>query len=103
VHLTLLKLLVIQNVSYSNPLLLHHLTEDHAPVSEPVAKVGGTRQASGEATYTGDISVKPGTLYAVYVQSTRAKAFLKGIDAAEALKMEGVVRVIVAADLPGIN
>ena len=60
-------------------------------------------QASGEAMYTYDMPEERGGLYAAFVGSTEALAVIKGIDAAEALSMPGVVAVLDARDVPGEN
>jgi xanthine dehydrogenase/oxidase len=44
------------------------------PVSEPLVKLSAFSQATGEAVYTHDLPVPPGTLHGAYVQSTRAHA-----------------------------
>ena len=55
----------------------------------------------GEAQFIGDIT-PPGTLHAAILFSDHAHAVIKGIETAKAAAMPGVVRVITAADIPGL-
>ncbi len=60
---------------------------------------------TGRGRYTGDIAV-PGTLEAVFVRSTAAHGAIRGIDTADALRLDGVHAVITARDLtesPGLT
>ena len=52
----------------------------------------------GEGRYTDDLSL-PGQAYAVMVRSGYAHGFIRGIDAAAARGMPGVLGVYTAADL----
>ncbi|MFD0915908.1 xanthine dehydrogenase molybdopterin binding subunit [Pseudahrensia aquimaris] len=61
------------------------------------------RHVRGKAVYIDDMPDLPGTLHIAPVLSPVAKGVLKKIDAREALKMPGVVRVLTAADVPGHN
>jgi aldehyde oxidoreductase len=54
----------------------------------------------GDFNYVDDITV-PGMSYAAMKFSDHPRALVKGIDATAALEMEGVERVITAADVPG--
>ena len=60
-------------------------------------------QASGEALFSYDMPEEREGLYAAFVASTEALAVIKGIDASEALKVEGVVAFLDAKDVPGEN
>ena len=73
------------------------------PVSDPIEKVEGKWQASGEIKYNGDIPFKQGELHAAFVLSNRANCDLVSIDPAQALAMDGVVEFINADDIPGTN
>ena len=53
--------------------------------------------------YTYDMPEEREGLYAALVGSTEALAVIKGIDASEALSMPGVVAVLDAKDVPGVN
>ncbi|WP_313810831.1 xanthine dehydrogenase molybdopterin binding subunit [Glutamicibacter sp.] len=59
---------------------------------------------TGSAYYTDDLVHRfTGVLHAFPVQSTVAHAKLLSVDPAPALKIPGVVEVITAADIPGVN
>ncbi|HVZ45270.1 MAG TPA: xanthine dehydrogenase molybdopterin binding subunit [Ramlibacter sp.] len=58
-------------------------------------------QVAGAATYIDDIPEVKGTLHAAPILSNVAHGMLKGIDASEALKMEGVRGVFTSRDVPG--
>lgn len=55
-------------------------------------------RVTGRAQYTEDLRL-PGMLFAVLVPSPVASGLLRGIDAREALQVEGVVKVLTAADV----
>src|SRR5699024_10373601 len=59
---------------------------------------------TGRALYTDDLGGRlTGLLHAYPVQSTTAHAALKSLDAAAAYDVPGVVRVLTADDIPGVN
>jgi len=59
---------------------------------------------TGTALYTDDLSQRmAGVLHAYPVQSTHAHARILRLDAGPALAVPGVVRVLTAADIPGVN
>jgi CO/xanthine dehydrogenase Mo-binding subunit len=62
--------------------------------NDAIAKVSGT------AKYTDDYTM-PGMLHAVPLHAPVASAKIKSINADQALKMPGVLKVITAADIPG--
>ncbi len=74
---------------------------------------GGIRQAlphdsaslhvSGEARYVDDIPEPSGTLYAAFGRSTQAHARVRRLDLDRVRKAPGVVAVVAAADIPGVN
>jgi xanthine dehydrogenase/oxidase len=77
-----------------------------APVDQPIPKLAGLIQCAGEAKYSNDQPLLPGTLYAAYAVSTEASAALVSIDASEALALPGVVAFVSArsiADIGGTN
>ncbi|UUX95533.1 xanthine dehydrogenase molybdopterin binding subunit [Aquabacterium sp. J223] len=89
----------------NNPIDLP-LTEAEAAV--PV--VGRSRphesaalHVSGRATYTDDIAEVQGTLHAALGLSPVARGRLLGIDVERLRAMPGVVAVLTAADVPGLN
>jgi xanthine dehydrogenase large subunit len=57
----------------------------------------------GESVYLDDIPLQQGTLFACVFDSPVAHGKLKNVHVAAALEMPGVVRVVLAADLPGEN
>lgn len=59
--------------------------------------------ARGEARFTGDLPLPPGTLHAMVATSPQAHACFNGIDRSAALAEPGVVAVLTAADIPGTN
>jgi xanthine dehydrogenase molybdopterin-binding subunit B len=59
--------------------------------------------ATGRAEYTDDLAMRRDALTLWPVSSPHAHARVTAIDATEAVKMPGVVRVLVAADIPGEN
>lgn len=59
---------------------------------------------TGRALYTDDLGGRlTGLLHAYPVQSTTAHATLKSVDASAAYDVPGVVRVLTADDIPGVN
>jgi CO/xanthine dehydrogenase Mo-binding subunit len=62
-------------------------------------RVGGEARVTGETRYVADIHL-PGELHASLVTVPCARARVRSIDAAEALRVPGVHLVITAADLP---
>lgn len=78
----------------------------------PEAAIAGQRHrhesaaahVTGTALYTEDLAHRlAGVLHAYPVQSTIAHARILGLDASGALAIPGVVQVITAADIPGVN
>ena len=61
------------------------------------------KQVIGAADYTDDIPLPAGALHAYLGVSDVAHATLKGIDLSEVLKAPGVVGVLTAEDVPGVN
>jgi xanthine dehydrogenase large subunit len=59
---------------------------------------------TGTALYTDDLSQRlSGVLHAYPVQSTHAHAKILGIETSAALAVPGVIKVIAAQDIPGVN
>ncbi len=67
-------------------------------VGERMKRTEDGRFLKGQGTYTADLE-KPGQLYACFVRSPHAHAKLKGVDAASALAVDGVVAVYTGADM----
>ena len=64
--------------------------ESEWPVSKPVEKLEGKRQAAGEAEYVNDIPLKSGELHAAFVLSNRANCTIASVDASQALVGKGL-------------
>ena len=72
-------------------------------VGTPLPHESADLHVSGEARYTDDIPEPKGTLHAAIGISTRPHARLKSIDLDPVRRAPGVVAVITAADVPGVN
>lgn len=76
---------------------------DAAYVGTRALRVEDPRLLTGAGTYVDDV-VRPGMLHACFVRSPMARARILGIDASEALRLDGVHAVFVASDLnPGVR
>lgn len=69
-------------------------------VGTPLKRYNGRELVLGDFKYIDDIT-PTGTLYAAMKFSDHPRALVKGIDPSAALAMEGVERIITAADVPG--
>ena len=72
-------------------------------VGAALAHDSAAKHVGGSAIYIDDMPEPPGTLHAALVLSPVAHGNLKAIEATEALAQPGVVAVLRAADIPGIN
>ena len=72
-----------------------------AAVGQSLAHESARLHVAGAARYIDDLPVPEGTLMVAPVLSPVAHGRLRGIDAAQALGMPGVVRVLTHHDLPG--
>jgi xanthine dehydrogenase large subunit len=72
-------------------------------VGVPMPHDSAALHASGEAAYTDDLPEPRGTLYAAVGVSPVAHGRLRSIDLRAVRAMQGVVDVILAADIPGVN
>ena len=82
----------------------------HGNVSPTASVVGKSRvhdsahkHVAGEAAYIDDLPEPAGTLYVYIVQSPHAYAGILGMDLEPVRAQPGIVAVIGAADVPGIN
>ncbi|MDG6988608.1 MAG: xanthine dehydrogenase family protein [Nitrososphaerota archaeon] len=75
-----------------------------APRRPPVAttRLDALEKAAGETKYTGD-NVHEEALYVRVVRSPHPHALIRHIDGSAAEKVQGVVRVVTARDVPGSN
>eukprot|EP00930_Biecheleria_cincta_P068850 TRINITY_DN56680_c0_g1_i1.p1 TRINITY_DN56680_c0_g1~~TRINITY_DN56680_c0_g1_i1.p1 ORF type:complete len:1302 (-),score=213.26 TRINITY_DN56680_c0_g1_i1:12-3371(-) len=69
--------------------------DSEAPVGQPIAKIEGAIQASGQAKFTGDMPLPPGAVFAQAVAATRL-GIIESIDASAAFEVDGVVGFISA-------
>lgn len=72
---------------------------DYRAIGRPTPRVDAPAKLMGRERYTGDLAL-PGLLHARPVLSSHAHALVKGIDAAAARALPGVVAVLTADDLP---
>ena len=68
-------------------------------IGKPIIRVEGSHKVTGQSAYAADMQL-PDMLHAKLLRSPYAHARIKRIDATKALALEGVVRVVTAADLP---
>ena len=73
-------------------------------VGQPIPHESAALHVTGDALYTDDLSVRTlGVLHAHPVQAPHAHARVTRLDPDPALTVPGVVRVLTAADVPGVN
>ncbi len=72
-------------------------------VHEALVHDSARKHVTGEAVYVDDIPEPPGLLHAAFGQSTRPHARIVSMDVARVRAAAGVVAVITAADIPGVN
>jgi xanthine dehydrogenase YagR molybdenum-binding subunit len=71
-------------------------------IGQSVTRADGPIKVTGAAHYAGDQNL-PGQVYAVFVAATVPAGRVTGIDAGAGLAAPGVVRVLVAADMPRVH
>ena len=79
------------------------LARNRGGVHTAVRHDSAVGHVTGRALYLDDVPNVPGTLEAALVLSPHAHARIKNIDVSAALSAPGVVAVITAADIPGVN
>ncbi|WP_279482040.1 xanthine dehydrogenase molybdopterin binding subunit [Aureimonas sp. SK2] len=72
-------------------------------VGQPIRHDSGTKHVTGEARYTDDEPELPGTLQVFIAMSPRANAAIRSMDLDPVRAAPGVVCVLGAADVPGVN
>jgi xanthine dehydrogenase large subunit len=65
--------------------------------------IDSIKHVKGESLYIDDLPIVEGTLYGLVFDSPVAHGIIRNIDFTEALKLEGVVKIITASDIPGKN
>lgn len=70
-------------------------------VGKSVIRVDGLSKVTGKAVYPQDINIE-GMLYGKTLRSTKPHAYFK-LDISEALGIDGVVKILTAKDVPGVN
>ncbi|SDY88153.1 purine hydroxylase alpha subunit apoprotein [Proteiniborus ethanoligenes] len=70
-------------------------------VGKSVIRVDGLSKVTGKAVYPQDIYIE-GMLYGKTLRSTKPHAYFK-LDISEALGIDGVVQILTAKDVPGVN
>ncbi len=71
-------------------------------VGESVIRIDSIEKASGETVFADDM-VLDNMLYTGVLRSPRSHAEILDIDITEAAEIKGVVKIILAGDIPGIN
>jgi xanthine dehydrogenase small subunit len=89
--------------SVSHGRQAYTVSDEHAPVSRAIAKLGATLQASGEAVYTDDMPMHGNAGFGVIAKSDRARGKIVSIDTDAARRMPGVIGVVTAADIKNNN
>jgi len=74
--------------------------EEYKYVGKPVDRLDEKEKVTGAAKYVDDIEFGPNLLYAEIVESPYAHALIKGIDASEAERVSGVVKIVTGKDFP---
>ncbi|MBC8181594.1 xanthine dehydrogenase family protein molybdopterin-binding subunit [candidate division KSB1 bacterium] len=69
-------------------------------IGKSAARVDGIAKISGAARFVDDLDFGPNLLFAAIVESSVAHAIIEKIDASEAEKMVGVVKVVTGKDFP---
>ncbi|XP_008067993.1 aldehyde oxidase [Carlito syrichta] len=73
------------------------------PVGHPIMHLSGTKHATGEAIYCDDMPVVDQELFLTFVTSSRAHAKIVSMDLSEALSLQGVLDIVTAEHLSGVN
>nr|QLI62139.1 aldehyde oxidase 8 [Streltzoviella insularis] len=73
------------------------------PLNQPVQKLEALIQSAGEAQYANDTPWLPREVFGAFVLSTIHVGEIDHIDTTEVLKIEGVLAVYTAKDIPGKN
>ena len=74
-----------------------------SPIGASIPHDSASRHVSGRAVYIDDMPEPPGLLHAVLALSPHAHARIKSIDLSAVAATPGVVAVMTARDVPGVN
>ncbi len=94
---------IIRSGESTNRMILVGPKEERNWVGKSVPRTDAKELITGRALFTEDIPDPEGCLYLVTKRSDKAHANIKSIDISDAEKIDGVVRVITAKDIPGEN
>ena len=75
---------------------------DYNYIGASLPRYDGEGQVSGKSVFVDDVS-KPGMLYVKVFRSPVHKGVVRNIDASETMKVPGVVGIVSAKDVPGVN
>ena len=73
------------------------------PVGQTLPHESATGHVTGQALYIDDIPEPPGLLHLFAGKADRAHALIRRLDLARVREAPGVVAVLTAADVPGVN
>ncbi len=78
-------------------------SEIRGKVHKPIIHDSAIKQVSGEASYIDDIPEAKDLLHLYVAQSTKAHAKITRLDVSPVRDADGVIAVLTAADVPGVN
>jgi CO/xanthine dehydrogenase Mo-binding subunit/aerobic-type carbon monoxide dehydrogenase small subunit (CoxS/CutS family) len=73
-----------------------------AGIGESIVRIDALAKAAGETVFADDL-VFPEMLHTRVLRSARPHAEILGVDVADARRVDGVVRILLACDIPGEN
>ncbi|MBS0640552.1 MAG: xanthine dehydrogenase molybdopterin binding subunit, partial [Proteobacteria bacterium] len=73
------------------------------PAGKPIPHDSAPKHVSGKALYIDDLPEPPGLLHAYIALSPHAHAVVKSMDLSAVAAAPGVVAVMAAKDVPGVN
>ncbi len=75
---------------------------DYNYIGQALPRYDGEGQVTGRTIFVDDVS-KPGMLYVKVFRSPVHKGVVRNIDASETMKVPGVIGIVSAKDVPGVN
>lgn len=91
---------VLQAADYLNINKIPELIVNNGKLGQPLPKYGAFEAATGDKKFVADLYFE-NMLFGALKLSDYPRAIVKKIDASDALKLEGVIRVFTAEDIPG--